>query len=95
MHKLNVCKVLHVFLDDQTYNVEIFGEDYMKRFIGARGITSYLLYRDVKKGIDPLGRHQRPHRWPHHRDRKKPGYQPVCQGQHGRPLGPGIEVCRL
>lgn len=55
MHKLNVCKVLHVFLDDQTYKVEIFGEDYMKRFIGARGITSYLLYRDVKKGIDPLG----------------------------------------
>ena len=39
MHKLNVCKVLHVFLDDQTYKVEIFGEDYMKRFIGARALS--------------------------------------------------------
>ena len=90
MHKLNVCKVLHVFLDDQTYKVEIFGEDYMKRFIGARGITSYLLYRDVKKGIDPLG--------PENTVAFAPGVlcgTNVCQGQHGRPLGPGIEVRRL
>ena len=55
MSACDSCKVLHVNLNDLSHRVEIFDATYLKRFLGGRGITSYILYRDVPKGIDPFG----------------------------------------
>jgi len=55
MRKVNECKVLHVNLTDRSYYTEVFGQEYMKKYLGGRGITSYILYRDVPKGADPYG----------------------------------------
>ena len=54
MHYLNECKVLHVDLSHNTYQVEVFDQKFMRKYLGGRGISSFLLYRDVQKGIDPL-----------------------------------------
>ena len=55
MRKVNECKVLHVNLTDNSHYVEKFGEEYMKKYLGGRGITSFILYRDVPRGADPYG----------------------------------------
>lgn len=55
MRMVNECRVLHVNLTDKSHYIEIFGEDVMKKFLGGRGISSFILYRDVPKGADPYG----------------------------------------
>ena len=55
MRKLNEFKVLHVNLTDRSYYIERFGEEDLKKFLGGRGITSFILYRDVPRGADPYG----------------------------------------
>jgi aldehyde:ferredoxin oxidoreductase len=48
------CRVLHIDLDSKNSRIETFEGEFLKSLIGGRGITSYLLYRDVPKGTDPL-----------------------------------------
>src|SRR5450830_155355 len=55
MRKVNECKVLHVNLTDRSYRVEVFGEEFVRKYLGGRGITSLILYRDVPRGADPYG----------------------------------------
>jgi len=55
MRKVNECKVLHVNLTDRSQYIEIFGEEDMKKYLGGRGITSFILYRDVPREADPYG----------------------------------------
>src|SRR5450830_131168 len=55
MHRVNECKVLHVNLTDRSYHIEVFGEEYVEKYLGGRGITSLILYRDVPRGADPYG----------------------------------------
>lgn len=55
MRKVNECKVLHVNLTDRSHYIEIFGEGDVKKYLGGRGITSFILYRDVPRGADPYG----------------------------------------
>ena len=55
MRKVNECKVLHVNLTDRSHYIEIFGEEDVKKYLGGRGITSFILYRDVPRGADPYG----------------------------------------
>lgn len=55
MRMVNECRVLHVNLTDRSHYIEVFGEEDMKRYLGGRGITSLILYRDVPKGADPYG----------------------------------------
>jgi aldehyde:ferredoxin oxidoreductase len=55
---MKVCaayRVLHINLDDHSYHIETFDETYTRRFLGGRGITSYILYRDVPPKADPYG----------------------------------------
>lgn len=55
MRGVNQCKVLHIDLSEQSHFVEVFEEADMLRYLGGRGLTSYILYRDVPRGVDPLG----------------------------------------
>ena len=47
--------VLRVDLSDGSFSKEELPEEWTGKYIGARGITSRLLYDEVKKGSDPFG----------------------------------------
>jgi aldehyde:ferredoxin oxidoreductase len=52
----NACqRVLHVDLSTRVTSVEDLPREYTAMYLGARGITSRLLYRDVPAGTDPTG----------------------------------------
>lgn len=55
MSRLGRARALHIDLTSQQHWVEEFGESYVKKYLGSRGIASYILYRDVPAGCDPLG----------------------------------------
>ena len=55
MHRIDICRVLHIDLSSRKTYIETFGREDMEKYLGGRGIASLLLYRDVKKGCDPLG----------------------------------------
>lgn len=46
--------VLHVDLTNHKVWNEKIGDDLIKKFLGGRGITSYLLWRELKAGVDAL-----------------------------------------
>ena len=48
-------QILWINLSDQKTKIESLDDDIYKKFIGGRGLGTYLLYRDLKPGIDPLG----------------------------------------
>ena len=48
-------KVLHVDLNDQTFEIEEPSENFYRRYVGGSGFASYYLLNSLKPGIDPLG----------------------------------------
>jgi aldehyde:ferredoxin oxidoreductase len=48
-------RVLRVDLSTRTIEVEDLPRDWTGKYLGARGVTSRLLYSEVKPGIDPYG----------------------------------------
>lgn len=48
-------RVLHVDLSRRTTQIEDLPREYTTMYLGARGITSRLLFRDVPAGTDPYG----------------------------------------
>jgi aldehyde:ferredoxin oxidoreductase len=47
--------VLRVNLTTKTISTERLDQDVLTKFVGSRGINSYLAYKHIKPGIDPLG----------------------------------------
>ena len=47
-------KILHVNLDDQTFDIEEPSEIFYRRYVGGSGFASYYLLRSLKPEIDPL-----------------------------------------
>jgi len=47
-------KILRVNLTDQKIHVEPLDEKIAKDYLGGRGLGIYLMYRELKRGIDPL-----------------------------------------
>lgn len=47
--------ILKIDLSRKTYDVEDLPRDILRKYIGGRGLGSYLLYRLVPAQIDPLG----------------------------------------
>lgn len=47
--------VLKVNLTTKTISTEKLDQDVLTKFVGSRGINSYLAYKYIKPGIDPLG----------------------------------------
>lgn len=48
-------RILHVDLTERKTWIEPLDEGLVRRFLGARGINAYLLWRDLRPGVDPLG----------------------------------------
>ncbi len=48
-------RILRVDLSDRTVRVEDLPREWTGKYLGTRGITSRLLYDEVKKGTDPYG----------------------------------------
>ena len=55
MRNLDKVIALHVDLSKQNYWTESFGPEYLKKYLGGRGLASYILYRDVPQHADTLG----------------------------------------
>ncbi len=55
MYKGYTGKILRVNLSDQSVKVEKTSRDLARRFIGGTGYASYLLYKELAQGVDPLG----------------------------------------
>ena len=57
MAKLNSYhgKILHVDLSEERQWVEELGPDVYRKYLGGSALGAYLLMRDLKPGIDPLG----------------------------------------
>jgi aldehyde:ferredoxin oxidoreductase len=48
-------KILHVNLSDSSQWIEELGEVLYRKYLGGSALGAYLLLRDLKPGIDPLG----------------------------------------
>ena len=48
-------KILHVNLNDSSYEIEEPSEEFYRTYVGGGGLTSYYLLKDLKPGTDPLG----------------------------------------
>lgn len=48
-------KILHVNLSDRSQWVEEPGETVYRKYLGGSALGAYLLLRDLKPGVDPLG----------------------------------------
>jgi len=48
-------KILRVNLTDGKTSVELLCEDDLRKFLGGRGLAVRLLYRELGRGVDPLG----------------------------------------
>ena len=48
-------KILRVNLEKEKISTEILSLEEAKGFLGGRGLNAYRLYKEVKKGTDPLG----------------------------------------
>ena len=48
-------KILHVNLNDLSYEIEEPSEEFYRTYVGGGGLTSYYLLKDLKPGTDPLG----------------------------------------
>ena len=47
-------QILWIDLTNQSTKIESLDDDIYMKFIGGRGLGTYLLYRDLEPGIDPL-----------------------------------------
>ncbi|UMZ73636.1 aldehyde ferredoxin oxidoreductase family protein [Natranaerofaba carboxydovora] len=47
--------VLFVDLETKTYEIESYGENFYRKYMGGLGLGAYFLLKHVKPGIDPLG----------------------------------------
>jgi len=48
-------KILHVNLNDSSYEIEEPSENFYRTYVGGGGIGAYYLLRGLKPGTDPLG----------------------------------------
>ena len=48
-------KILHVDLNDSSYEIEEPSENFYRTYFGGSGIAAYYLLKDLKPGTDPLG----------------------------------------
>lgn len=48
-------RLLKVDLSGQSHSAEIIPEEILKRYLGGKGLGSYLLLKNVAGGVDPLG----------------------------------------
>ena len=47
-------KIASINVSDRTVSIETLPEEIVRKFIGGRGVNSYLLYRHLSPGMDPL-----------------------------------------
>jgi aldehyde:ferredoxin oxidoreductase len=47
-------KVMHIYLDQKKYGEEIIPEKIYEKYIGGKGLGTYLLKREVNPKVDPL-----------------------------------------
>jgi len=47
-------KILHIYLDKKEYKVEELSPDVYERYIGGKGLGTYLLRREIDPQVDPL-----------------------------------------
>jgi aldehyde:ferredoxin oxidoreductase len=47
-------KLLRINLTDKSFSVEEIGEEIFRKYLGGKGLGSYLLLNNVGQGIDPL-----------------------------------------
>lgn len=47
-------RILYLDLTNQQVNIEPIPEDILQRYLGGKGLASYLLYRHNPPGINPL-----------------------------------------
>ncbi|KPJ58389.1 MAG: hypothetical protein AMJ42_03350 [Deltaproteobacteria bacterium DG_8] len=47
-------KIAYVNLSDGSVSIQMLSEEIIRKFIGGRGVNSYLLYHQLPAGIDPL-----------------------------------------
>ncbi len=52
-------KLLRVNLTDKTYHAENIPDEIFKRYLGGKGLGSYLLLNQVPPGLDPLSPHNK------------------------------------
>ncbi|MGD9289289.1 MAG: aldehyde ferredoxin oxidoreductase family protein [Desulfobacterales bacterium] len=48
-------KILHVNLNDSSYEIEEPSENFYRTYVGGGGLAAYYLLKDMKPGTDPLG----------------------------------------
>ena len=48
-------KILHVNLNDSSYEIEEPSENFYRTYVGGGGLAAYYLLNDLKPGTDPLG----------------------------------------
>ncbi len=47
-------KILRVNLSDNNISVETIDSSFCRKYLGGAGFVSYFLWKEVRKGIDPL-----------------------------------------
>jgi len=47
-------RILKVDLSEETYSIEAVGDEILEKYLGGKGLASYLLYELNPAGIDPL-----------------------------------------
>ncbi len=47
-------KILHVNLTNGSYETEEPGDSFYRTYLGAKGFVAYYLFRELRRGIDPL-----------------------------------------
>ncbi len=52
-------KLLRVDLSNKTYQVEDIPDSVLEKYLGGKGLGSYLLLKEIPKGIDPLSERNR------------------------------------
>ena len=48
-------RILHVNLNDSSYQIEEPSENFYRTYVGGGGLGAYYLLKDLKPGTDPLG----------------------------------------
>jgi aldehyde:ferredoxin oxidoreductase len=52
-------RILHINVSDQSYDVEPLDDTILPRFLGGKGLATYLLLHHNPPGIDPLSAENR------------------------------------
>ena len=48
-------KILHVNLNDSSYEIEAPSDNFYRTYVGGGGLSAYYLLNGLKPGTDPLG----------------------------------------